>query len=70
MKRKLRVCVALAGFLIAQPVAAPTIAQKSGGILRMYSPDSPGSMSIHEEATVFVEPMMGCSMTSSSSTST
>ncbi len=35
-------------------------AQKHGGILRMYSPDSPASMSIHEEATVFAEgPMMG-----------
>ena len=35
-------------------------AQKTGGILKMYSPDSPASMSIHEEATVFAEgPMMG-----------
>jgi peptide/nickel transport system substrate-binding protein len=35
-------------------------AQKQGGILKMYSPDSPASMSIHEEATVFAEgPMMG-----------
>src|ERR1700688_3126776 len=35
-------------------------AQKRGGILRMYSPDSPASMSIHEEATVFAEgPMLG-----------
>ena len=34
--------------------------QKSGGILRLYSPDSPASMSIHEEATVYAEaPMMG-----------
>ena len=56
MKRKHRACVAMAGLLTADP-AAP---QKSGGILRMYSPDSPGSMSIHEEATVFAEgPMMG-----------
>src|ERR1700730_2476031 len=35
-------------------------AQKTGGILKMYSPDSPASMSIHEEATVFAEgPLMG-----------
>src|SRR5712671_5687180 len=35
-------------------------AQKPGGILRMYSPDSPASMSIHEEITVYAEgPMMG-----------
>jgi peptide/nickel transport system substrate-binding protein len=36
------------------------LAQKAGGILRFYSPDSPASMSIHEEATVYAEaPMMG-----------
>src|SRR6201993_4389361 len=35
-------------------------AQKTGGILKMYSPDSPASMSPHEESTVFAEgPMMG-----------
>jgi peptide/nickel transport system substrate-binding protein len=35
-------------------------AQKPGGILRMYSPDSPASMSIHKEITVYAEgPMMG-----------
>ena len=40
--------------------AKPALAQKPGGILKMYSPDSPASMSIHEEATVFAEgPMMG-----------
>jgi peptide/nickel transport system substrate-binding protein len=33
---------------------------KQGGVLKMNSPDSPASMSIHEEATVFAEgPMMG-----------
>ena len=36
------------------------LAQKTGGILRLYSPDSPASMSIHEEATVYAQaPMMG-----------
>ena len=35
-------------------------AQKTGGILKMYSPDSPASMSIHEEATFVAEgPIMG-----------
>src|SRR6266850_2216026 len=35
-------------------------AQKTGGILKMFSADSPASMSIHEESTVFAEgPMMG-----------
>src|SRR5262249_52398309 len=44
--------------VLAAPDAA--FAQKQGGILRMYSPDSPASMSIHEEATIFAEgPMMG-----------
>src|SRR5262249_23575466 len=36
------------------------VAQTPGGILRMYSPDSPATMSPLEEATVFAEgPMMG-----------
>jgi len=35
-------------------------AQKRGGILRMYSIDSPASMSILEEATAYSQrPMMG-----------
>ena len=35
-------------------------AQKPGGVLRIYSPDSPASMSPLEEATAFaVGPMMG-----------
>jgi len=35
-------------------------AQKAGGILKMYSLDSPASMSIHEEITFVAEgPMMG-----------
>ena len=60
MKRKLRVCVAIAGLLTALPVSDPALAQKSGGVLKLFSPDSPASMSIHEEATVFAEgPMMG-----------
>ena len=60
MKRKLRACVAMAGLLIGLLAADPALAQKSGGVLKLYSPDSPASMSIHEEATVFAEgPMMG-----------
>src|SRR5437870_5420830 len=36
------------------------LAQKQGGILRLYMIDSPASMSIHEESTVVSErPMMG-----------
>jgi peptide/nickel transport system substrate-binding protein len=49
--------LALTGALI---VTLPAHAQKRGGILKMYTPDSPASMSIHEEATVFSQgPMMG-----------
>jgi peptide/nickel transport system substrate-binding protein len=35
-------------------------AEKTGGILKMFTVDSPASMSIHEEATIIAErPMMG-----------
>src|ERR1700730_946615 len=53
--------VAIAGpLLVALFGGGAAWAQKTGGILKMYSPDSPASMSIHEEATVFAEgPMMG-----------
>ena len=60
MKRKIRAFVAAGGLLIPLFVADPVIAQKQGGILKMYDPDSPASMSIHEEATIVSErPMMG-----------
>src|SRR5215468_2260199 len=51
---------AMAAPLLVAVAAEPALAQKSGGILKMYSPDSPASMSIHEEATFVAEgPMMG-----------
>ena len=57
MTRQLGVLAIIGLFAIA--VTSPTNAQKPGGILRSYSIDSPASMSIHEEATVFtVRPMM------------
>ena len=60
MKRDLRGLAAAGALLMALAAADASFAQKQGGILRMYSPDSPASMSIHEEATVFAEgPMMG-----------
>src|SRR5712672_1574566 len=60
MKRDLRVLFAAGASLVAMAGAEAAFAQKQGGILKMYSPDSPASMSIHEEATVFAEgPMMG-----------
>jgi peptide/nickel transport system substrate-binding protein len=60
MKRNQRGFAVAAALLATSTAAQSAFAQKSGGILRMYSPDSPASMSIHEEATVFAEgPMMG-----------
>ena len=54
----------LGAFAIAAPMliasAGPALAQKSGGLLRSYSIDSPASMSIHEEATIYaLRPVMG-----------
>src|SRR6201982_1870622 len=60
MNRDLRALAAAGALLTVVAAADAAFAQKQGGILRMYSPDSPASMSIHEEATVFAEgPMMG-----------
>ena len=60
MKRNLRGFAAAGSLLLAMFAAEAAFAQKQGGILKMYSPDSPASMSIHEESTVFAEgPMMG-----------
>jgi peptide/nickel transport system substrate-binding protein len=57
---KFRVSAAVGAGLVAVAMATPAIAQKAGGILKSYSIDSPASMSIHEEATVFaVRPAMG-----------
>jgi peptide/nickel transport system substrate-binding protein len=52
--------LAFAGILLhSVALGAPALAQKSGGILKMFSPDSPASMSILEEATAFSQrPMM------------
>lgn len=55
--RRVIVSLSVLAVLVAAEVAH---AQKPGGVLRMFSPDSPASMSIHEEATIFAEgPMMG-----------
>jgi hypothetical protein len=64
MKRDLRGFAAAGSLLLAIVAAEAALAQKQGGILKMYNPDSPASMSIHEEATIVSErPMMGCSTT-------
>jgi peptide/nickel transport system substrate-binding protein len=50
----------MAAPLLVAVAAGPALAQKPGGVLKMYSPDSPASMSILEEATFVAEgPMMG-----------
>src|SRR6202048_1978078 len=60
MKSTLGNAIAASVLLLATSAGGPASAQKHGGVLRMYTPDSPASMSIHEEATVFAQgPMMG-----------
>ena len=60
MKRNREGFLALGASLLVMVTANAALAQKPGGILRMYSPDSPASISILEESTVFAEgPMMG-----------
>ena len=60
MKPDLGAIAIAAPILVALVAVAPALAQKAGGILRMYNPDSPASMSILEEATMVSErPMMG-----------
>ena len=60
MTRKLGTLAAASGLLAASLVAAPSFAQKPGGVLKVHHQDSPASMSIHEEATYStVVPMMG-----------
>src|SRR5437016_6151431 len=60
MVRKLCVFAAVAVGLVAVATANRALAQKQGGILKSYSIDSPASMSIHEEVTIYaVRPMMG-----------
>src|SRR5437764_8908805 len=56
----LRVAAAAVALLIAISGSGTGFAQKRGGILKMYSPDSPPTMSILEEATLTSQaPMMG-----------
>src|SRR6266404_1965878 len=60
MTRKLWVFAAAAIGLVAVATANRATAQKQGGILKSYSIDSPASLSIHEEVTIYaVRPVMG-----------
>jgi peptide/nickel transport system substrate-binding protein len=55
MARCMLLLIGLALVLRAIGVMSPAVAQKPGGTLRLHTLDSPASMSIHEEATVFAE---------------
>src|ERR1700738_3359506 len=60
MRRILQLIIAAGALLPTFGALQPAYAQKPGGILKSYSIDSPASMSIHEEATIYaVRPMMG-----------
>src|SRR5260370_42519555 len=60
MKRLVRGFVVIGGLFPSVLVAHAAVAQKSGGILKVYHRDSPASMSILEEGTNSTEiPMMG-----------
>src|SRR5437016_6036524 len=60
MRRNVQSMMTAAALLAATLGAAPAVAQKSGGILRLPGITSPASMSIHEESTIAtLGPMMG-----------
>src|ERR1700739_2196042 len=60
MRQTLRILTTLSGLALSVALGDTALAQKQGGILRVYHRDSPASMSIHEEGTVGVMmPMMG-----------
>ena len=52
--------IGIAATVLTGALALPAMAQKPGGILRIYHRDSPASMSVHEEGTIgVIMPMMG-----------
>ena len=60
MNDNLRAAVVASVVLVVLWGGNTAFAQKQGGILKTYDPDSPGGLSIQEEATVFARgPMMG-----------
>src|SRR5690348_12126948 len=60
MRRTARLSAAIGGVLLGMALADPAIAQKQGGILRVFHRDSPASMSILEEGSISaIMPMMG-----------
>jgi peptide/nickel transport system substrate-binding protein len=60
MARTFRIAIAIDALLTAMAAADQAIAQKPGGVLKLSHFDSPASVSMLEESTVFAEgPMMG-----------
>jgi peptide/nickel transport system substrate-binding protein len=60
LKRNLCVCCGAAALVVATLGPMQAWAQKPGGVLKLYTLDSPASMSILEETTVFAQrPVMG-----------
>src|SRR5215831_3494167 len=60
MKQRPRTLAAVGALLLALSLPQPALAQKPGGVLKIYFFDSPASMSIHEETTAAGQgPMMG-----------
>ena len=60
MRRRIRGIGIAAALLAVFGFSGAVLAQKQGGVLRVYHRDSPASMSIHEEGTNSTEiPMMG-----------
>jgi peptide/nickel transport system substrate-binding protein len=60
MTRELPRLAASAALLLALLATEPALAQKPGGVLRMYHFDSPASLSLHEEVTfAALGPAMG-----------
>src|SRR5215467_4765814 len=53
-------CAMAAGLLLGMAIASAAVAQKQGGVLRVFHRDSPASMSILEEGSISaIMPMMG-----------
>jgi peptide/nickel transport system substrate-binding protein len=60
MARNSRAATAIAALLALISCGGPVLAQKPGGVLRMYHFDSPASLSLHEEVTfAALGPAMG-----------
>jgi peptide/nickel transport system substrate-binding protein len=60
MRRTAHLFLTIGGMLLGMALADPALAQKQGGILRVFHRDSPASMSIVEEGSISaIMPMMG-----------